>query len=69
LVRVCIPAITPFLSSPDSNVRHQALYALASFGSSGQKWAPIAEINRCLNDADPLVRSTATNALRRLTAR
>ena len=62
----CIPAITPFLLSTNSVLRHDSLRALSAFGSAARKQGSVSEIVRCLNDPDAFVRTLATNALLRI---
>jgi hypothetical protein len=62
----CIPAITPFLRSTNNWIHAHSLVTISAFGSSARQWAPTLEIIRCLADADGLVRTAATNTLRRV---
>jgi HEAT repeat protein len=61
---VCVPAIVPFLRSPDVALRQKAVYALPQFrGGAKPAWA---ELLVCLQDADPWTRQDAGRALKRI---
>lgn len=60
----CIPAILPFMTSPNVSDRQKALWALLSFGTNAP--AAKAAIKAALNDSDPFVRSQAEAGLKTL---
>jgi HEAT repeat protein len=60
----CVPAIIPFLRSPDIALRQKAVGALPQFGDAAKPaWA---DLTQCLNDTDPWTRIAAANALKRI---
>jgi len=59
---VCIPAIIPFLQSPDIILRKESVVTLHKFGTASKVASP--EIILCLTDPEFAVRVKATNALR-----
>ncbi len=63
---LCLPAITPFLSSSNGVARMAALMAITAFGRTATQWVSISQITPFLTDGDPFMPITATNALRRL---
>lgn len=60
----CIPAIVPFLSSPDVSDRQKALGALVAFGTNALVARSAIQI--ALADSDPVVRRLAGNAMKKL---
>ena len=59
---VCVPAIVPFLRSPDVALRQKAVHALPQFrGGAKPAWA---ELLVCLQDSDPWTRQDARRALK-----
>lgn len=61
---VCVPAIVPFLRSPDVALRQKAVYALPQFrGGAKPAWA---DLLGCLQDSDPWTRKDAGRALKRI---
>jgi HEAT repeat protein len=59
---VCIPAMVPFLRSPDVALRQKAVTALGEFGEAAKPaWA---ELTRCLGDSNPWTRQAAASVLK-----
>ena len=50
---VCVPALVPFLKSPDLTLRQQAVLALKQFGPAAQPAR--AALLECLKDPDPWI--------------
>jgi HEAT repeat protein len=60
----CIPAILPFMTSPNVSDRQKAIGALLSFGTNA---LPVKQaFQRALTDSDPWVQSQAKTALKAL---
>jgi HEAT repeat protein len=60
----CVPAIIPFLTSPDLSDRQKAMGALRAFGTNA---LPAKKaIQGALNDSDPWVRREAESAMKTL---
>ena len=62
----CVPAITPFLASPNVSDRQKAIGALLAFGTNALPAR--TEIRAALDDADPWVRQEAELAMKTLDA-
>jgi HEAT repeat protein len=62
---LCLPAITPFLSSSNGIVRMAALTAIAAFGRTATQWVSVSQITPFLTDSDPMMPIIARKALRR----
>lgn len=60
----CVPAIVPFLTSPNVSDRQKAIGALLGFGTNAI--TAKAEIRSALGDSDPWVRSRAAHAMEQL---
>jgi len=59
---VCVPAIVPFLISPDIGLRQKAVGALGQFRDGAKSaWADLVQ---CLGDPDPWTRRMAASALK-----
>ena len=54
----CIPAMTPFLRSTNSQTREASIDALRAFGGAAKQEIVLSEIIRCLNDSDGFVRTS-----------
>jgi HEAT repeat protein len=63
---LCLPAMTPFLSSSSVMERLPALLAVSAFGRAATQWVSTSQITPFLTDYNEFTRKTATNTLRRL---
>jgi len=59
---LCVPGLTPLLSSVSISTRQKSLVALGKFGLAATSAVPA--ITGCLTDSDPFMRMQATNILK-----